>query len=229
MIHHDGSSLTDRAYNHIRTCVLRGSYQPGQRLVTRQIAAEVGASLNPVREALGRLSAEGLIDHVPGSGAFVHIPTASEIIELYEFREAIEPFAAARAARLITDAELALLGGICEEQHAIAQSLQKNGGSLASEALENWFATEERFNRAIIHAARNRYLDRSIEQSRTLSLVFQSQRALGVKVTLSITARTWQVHRRLLRALQDRDSDVAAKCVHDALRKGARTVLAAFS
>lgn len=229
MIHHDGSSLTDRAYDHIRTHVLNGAYAPGQRLVTRQIAGEVGASLNPIREALGRLAAEGLVDHIPGSGAFVHMPTPAEILELYEFREAIEPFAAARAARLITDAELSLLQETCEAQHTIARSLKGNGGFLNEEGLEAWFVTEERFNRAIIHAARNRYLVRSIEQSRLLSRVFQSQRALGVKIDLRITARTWQVHCRLLRALQSRDSEAAAECVRDALKRGTRTVLAAFS
>ena len=182
MIHHDGSSLTDRAYDHIRTRVIRGEYQPGQRLVTRQIASEIGASLNPVREALGRLSAEGLVDHTPGSGASVHVPTPGEILELYEFREAIETFAATRAAQMISEAEIALLRGICEEQHKMACSLRSHRGgsatpkgvqplSLSDDMLERWFDTEERFNRAIIHAARNRYLDRSIEQSRLLSQV----------------------------------------------------------
>jgi len=225
MIHHDGSSVANRAYEYIRSRVLRGHYPTGQRLVTRQIAQELGASLNPIREAIGRLAAEGLIDHVPGAGAFVRAPSPDELLELYEFRQALEPFAARRAAQLITEPELAVLYGICEEQHQTALALRASGDYLQGDDLQDWFATEERFHETLIRAARNRHFDRTIGHSRVLTQLFQGHRSLGVRVDEPLAARTWQSHRQLVQALEARDGESAATCMHDALAQGARTAL----
>lgn len=225
MIHHDGSSIANRAYEHIRTRVLGGRYPAGKRLVTRQIAQELGASLNPVREALGRLAAEGLIDHIPGAGSFVRTPDPEEILELYEFREAIEPFAARKAARSITEPELGVLRDICAEQHQLSRSI-RTGGHLEGDALDRWFGTEERFHAALIRAAGNRHFDRAITQSRVLTQLFQGHRTIGVHVDLRMAAHTWRSHRRLVRALESRDAEAAATCMLESLREGARTALA---
>lgn len=48
-------SLTDKAYSHIKTALNRGAFNPGQRLTSREVAAALGVSITPAREALGRL------------------------------------------------------------------------------------------------------------------------------------------------------------------------------
>lgn len=227
MIHHDGSSLSNRAYEFIRGHVLSGHFPPGKRLVTRQLAQELGASLNPVREALGRLAAEGLVDHVPGAGASVHQATREEVLELYEFRQAIEPFAASKAARTISEAELAVLNDVCAEQHRAAQSLRDGSGHLEGPALEGWFTGEERFHEVLIRAARNRYFDQAIAHSRVLTQLFHGHRSLGVQVDLRVASRTWLTHSRLVRALRERDADAAANHMLNSLLSGAREAMRA--
>ena len=103
-----------RAYAHVRELVLSGNLAPGTRLVTRTLAAKMGTSLNPVREALGRLASEGIVEHVPGAGAFVRQLGRHEIEEIYGMREALEPYAAEQAARLATVEELDELEAILQ-------------------------------------------------------------------------------------------------------------------
>jgi DNA-binding GntR family transcriptional regulator len=225
MNHRDGSSIADRAYQHIREGVLCGKYKPGTQLVTRQIAQEIGASLNPVREAIGILATEGLLDHLPGAGAFVHAPRPEEIIDLYEFRQAIEPFAAQCAAQRVTASELVILKDICSHQHDMAGTLREPGSSLEGPALEAWFAAEEEFHETLFRAARNRYFDQALRRSRILGDLFRGHRVLGVRVDLRIAARTWQGHTRLARAIERRDGDAAAELVRSSLHHGLRTVL----
>ena len=84
------STLTEKSYRHIRDLLVDGELQPGDRLVTRVLAEKIGVSLAPVREAIFRLSSEGLVEHVPGAGAFVRTPQAQDLEELYVLREAVE-------------------------------------------------------------------------------------------------------------------------------------------
>lgn len=217
--------MAAQAYEHIRSRLSRGEFPAGMQLVTRHIAQELGASLNPVREAIGRLAAEGLVDHVPGAGAFVHNPTPQEIVELYEFREAIEPAAAAKAARSITELELDILRAICDDQHAMVRSLREPPGHLQADSLQDWLSTEERFHETLIRAARNMYFDRTVNNSRFLTRLFQSHLSLGVNVDLQVAARTWLSHVRILRALERGDGDAAAAIMRYSLRRGLAMVL----
>ena len=65
------TTLSEKSYQHVRDLLIRGELAPGQRLVTRNFAESIGVSLAPVREALNRLATEGLVEHIPGSEAFV--------------------------------------------------------------------------------------------------------------------------------------------------------------
>ncbi|NQU48757.1 MAG: GntR family transcriptional regulator [Planctomycetes bacterium] len=226
MIHHDGSSIAARAYQHIRSKVLCGDYPAGQRLVTRQLAVEIGASLNPVREALGRLAAEGIIDHVPGAGASVRQPQLDEILELYEFRQALEPFAAQKAAQFITAPELGVLKEVCARQHDLAESMRQSKSHLQDDELLQWFHHEERFHNTLIGAARNSHFDRTVRNSRVLTQLFHCHQTLGLKVDLGVAARTWGIHLRIVRALESGDADLAGSLMRTALAQGAQqTVL----
>lgn len=82
----------------IRDLIVSGQLARGCHLVETELAAAVGVSRQPVREALQVLSHEGWVDLRPGFGAFVHTPTAQEIDDVFRVRSALEAEAAARAA-----------------------------------------------------------------------------------------------------------------------------------
>src|SRR2546429_9839412 len=79
---------------------------PGDRLVADDIANSIGMSRMPVREALRRLTAEGLLVMPPNRGAIVRELSESEVIEVFEMRAVLEGLAAAMAARRCTQADV---------------------------------------------------------------------------------------------------------------------------
>ena len=74
------------AYRLIRRAIVEGAYAPGQRLVEQRLAEEHGLSRTPVREALRRLQAEGLVDVERHRGAAVRRLSADDISDIYELR-----------------------------------------------------------------------------------------------------------------------------------------------
>jgi DNA-binding FadR family transcriptional regulator len=73
------ASLSEKAYQHIRQQVFAGALAPGDRLVNRTLAKQLGTSFIPVREAISRLASEGLVQQVAGAGAFVRTFDRQEI------------------------------------------------------------------------------------------------------------------------------------------------------
>jgi DNA-binding GntR family transcriptional regulator len=84
------SNLTTLAYNTIREYILQGRLDENSRLTEDFLSNQLGISKSPVREALNRLEAEGLIHIEPRKGAYLRRFTAVEINELYDIREALE-------------------------------------------------------------------------------------------------------------------------------------------
>lgn len=98
--------LREQVYLQIRTGLMSGHFAPGQKLTIRALAAEMGTSLTPVREALYRLAAEGAFEGQANRSLRVPILTGDQIREVRDIRIAIEGLAAARAAARITKTEL---------------------------------------------------------------------------------------------------------------------------
>ena len=93
------AGLAERAYLIIRDRILKGELRLGAPLSRRKLAAELGMSLLPVSEALQRLESDGLVESRPRIGTRVFLPSAQEIREQYEVREALE----SQAARLFAE------------------------------------------------------------------------------------------------------------------------------
>ncbi len=93
------TSLAQHAYLAIRDRILKGTLALGAPLSRRKLASELGMSLLPVAEALQRLESEGMVESWPRVGTRVCRPTAGDIRERYEVREALE----AQAARLFSE------------------------------------------------------------------------------------------------------------------------------
>jgi DNA-binding GntR family transcriptional regulator len=99
------ASLADQAYLAIRNEILRGRLRPGTPLSRRRLAFDLGMSIIPVSEALRRLQGEGLVETRPRAGTRVRVPSAEDVRELYEFREALETQSARLFAERATGAE----------------------------------------------------------------------------------------------------------------------------
>ena len=107
------TTASDLVADSIRAAILSGQLKPGETLVERRLAVQLGVSKTPVREALIALSTSGLVAVNPNRGVTVRRLTLDDIRKCYEVRLLLEPWAVSRVARLdplpnLADARLAL-------------------------------------------------------------------------------------------------------------------------
>ncbi|GAA1022386.1 GntR family transcriptional regulator [Acrocarpospora pleiomorpha] len=102
----DRQGMSARVLDHLRQGIKDGLFSPGQRLIEADLTREFAVSRGTVREALGRLEAEGLVEITPHRGASVRQMTRRDVAELFRAREILEGGAARLAAEQITDSPL---------------------------------------------------------------------------------------------------------------------------
>lgn len=115
-------SLRERISDMLREAIVTGELKPGQSLVENELAAQLGVSRAPLREALQILSSEGLVETIPYKGAIVHRLTKQDIEELYSLRCVLEQFAIQRIIALGNPEHITVLRGIFDEMLTAAQS-----------------------------------------------------------------------------------------------------------
>jgi DNA-binding GntR family transcriptional regulator len=108
-------SAEGEAYRFIETGIRQGRYRAGERLVAEDIAAEIGMSRMPVREAFRRLSSEGLLHIRPNRGAIVRGLNATEMQEVFEIRASLEALAAGLAMSRLTPQTIATLEHLLDQ------------------------------------------------------------------------------------------------------------------
>ena len=98
--------LRDVVFNTLREAILKGELKPGERLMELQLAAKLGVSRTPIREAIRMLEQEGLAVTVPRKGAEVAKMTEKDMEDVLQIREALDELAAERACEKISEDEL---------------------------------------------------------------------------------------------------------------------------
>jgi len=116
----DKTTISIQVAQELRRRILAGHYPQGVKLQQEQIAAELGVSRSPVREALGQLEAEGLVVLTPQKGAQVSPISRAEIAELFELRLLVEPHLLALAIPEMTEADLNKATSIISEMADIS-------------------------------------------------------------------------------------------------------------
>jgi DNA-binding GntR family transcriptional regulator len=156
-----------RVYAVLRERILDGELAPGARLHQEGLAEDLGVSRTPLREALGRLAADGLVDLLPNRGARVADVGPDDMHVAYEARLVVEPAAAARAAgRRDPAADAAMRAAIAEHRASV-------------DDFSAAFDANRAFHLALVRAAGNPYLDRFAESlwvARVGLRVYQAQR-----------------------------------------------------
>jgi DNA-binding GntR family transcriptional regulator len=222
------ATLSEKAYQHIRKQVFSGALAPGDRLVNRTLAKQLGTSFIPVREAISRLASEGVVEQVAGAGAFVREFDRQEISEIYDVRELIEPFAAREAARFLTDHELAELESVMAEWEALGETILNRKRGATESDLDLWLKLNERFHSLMIAASRNRILSKITNDVNVLSRCFAAHRGSPRLLSSDTVKSTLGSHRELFELLSSRDSVAAEALVRQQLEYGRESVLTFF-
>ncbi|MDO0926745.1 GntR family transcriptional regulator [Streptomyces sp. TG1A-8] len=189
----------DRVYDHVKQGVLDRRYEGGTLLTEGELAEAVGVSRTPVREALLRLQAEGLLRLYPKKGALVLPVSAQEIADVVETRLLVET----HAARKAVPAPPGLLERLTELLER--QKAQAAAGDLAGAAV-----TDRCFHAEIVRSGGNEILSRLYDQLRDRQL------RMGVAVMHSHPgriAKTLAEHGDILAALRAGDAEAAVEAV----------------
>lgn len=145
----DRTVLFDQAYEALKERILDRTVEPGQKLNIDAIAREFSVSSTPIREALGRLSAEGLVQFAPFVGFSVApMPSRAFYRDLFAFRMLIEPWAAGLAARACSSEAITRLEG------AVA-TMREGTLSKTFRTFRGYSEADQAFHEAIFAAAHN--------------------------------------------------------------------------
>ena len=193
-------SLKDQVYDALKATIAGMDIYdgPGEpRIDERQLSEDLGVSRTPVREAIARLEQEGLLRTVPRRGVFVVRKTKSEIIEMITVWAALESMAARLITERATDAEIANLRTLFATMD----------GDTAQAHIDEYSGMNIRFHQAIIRLSRSELMERMTE---TLFIHIRAIRARTIGED-NRAQRSIIDHMNIIRALEDRDADLAER------------------
>lgn len=205
------ASLKTRAYRHIRRSLMGGELSTDTFMSPAQLAKTIGVSDTPVREAIIQLESEGLVERVPKLGIRARKLDRHEFQEMLELRVSLESTAARLAAKRITAVQLAKLR---ENRQLHLQSIKELRQSEAAVVGvihdrrwpevpgERLAKLNALFHLTILSACGNRKLIKIVTDLHLLSKALRGRVFLSDRSPISLLARDYHFHRRVLRALE---------------------------
>ncbi|WES63204.1 GntR family transcriptional regulator [Microbacter sp. GSS18] len=204
---------SDRAYATLLDEIQSGAMPPGAVLAEVEQASRLGVSRTPLREALGRLAADGLVVQQSPRVTVVADIDADDIRELFEVRRALEETAARLAAMR---AEPAVFSGLAAEFAAVTLD--------DADGRDTYYGLIARFDAALDASVANDYLIAALRTIRThLVRVRRLARDNPERLTASVAE-----HRLIAAAIGSRDADLAAHATHVHLHNALASVLASL-
>lgn len=202
---------TEQIYRLLRSRILEGKLAPGSRLIERKLAEELNVSKTPVREALVRLSKDGLLDGESHRGFWVAELTGEEAREIYDLREMLEGFAAREAAKKINQQGCTKLASFVEEFEVYYN--QRN--------LTSYNDTDIRFHNFLIEISSNQRLYHLVSHLRAQSRLLM---ATSVNFPGRATASLSE-HKKIIEAVVDHNEDLAEKYAREHIRSVRKAAL----
>jgi DNA-binding GntR family transcriptional regulator len=191
--------LRESVHGALTEMIIAGTLQPGQHLVEVELAGQLGVSRQPVREALQRLHNEGWVDLRPGYGAMVHVPAEEEVDQLLAVRAALESESASLAAAHATKEQVAELNELC----------RKGKDAMSAGDIDGAVQVNSDLHRRITEMSGNKFL---------IDFAAQVDRRVRWYYTPVAPARgqaSWREHARLIKAIGQGDSALAAQIMRE--------------
>jgi DNA-binding GntR family transcriptional regulator len=192
----DNATTAEAVYRTLRQAIMDGALAPGERLRSDALASELRVSRTPVREALRKLEAEGLVDH-SGSRLVVRAFSEQDLTELFFVREALEGMAARLAAENGTPSEIAEIRELLDDM----ETVRRRGDLGALRRLTG------EFHQLVCRTSHNNRLLQSLKALLDSARQIQTSTLYGE----GRAAAALQEHRDLVAAIAARDGDEAEK------------------
>jgi DNA-binding GntR family transcriptional regulator len=197
-------TLSQRAHAFLREEILSNRLPPGTELQELALSHQLGVSRGPIREALGRLAAEGLVTVRPRRGAVVHSLSSGEFLEAYQVREALEVLAVRLAVPRLGAEGLARLQTVTDSMASRA----------ASGHVTEFFEANSLFHETFVELSGNEKLQEIYRR-----LIGQMRRYWRRSLVLrGDLARSVSEHRAILRAAREGDAERAATLMAEHIR-----------
>jgi DNA-binding GntR family transcriptional regulator len=196
-------SLTEQAYDYVRGAILRGEMPVGTVIAEARVAAELGISKTPLRQALQLLRTEGLLEVGPRKQLVVRAFSAEHRNEILRIREALEEIAIETAVAVLSDDEIDLLH--------LSLLRQKRAVDAGNE--EEFLELDEQFHIAIAQAANLPIVARLLEQIRGFARLMRLGRIQPPEHLVEVMGE----HQRIVEAIEQRDPTRARRELHDHL------------
>jgi DNA-binding GntR family transcriptional regulator len=209
------------AYEQVRAAIVENRYPPGRRLVEQRIAAELGLSRTPVREALRMLEAEGLVVSERNRGAMVRPLSSTEVEDLYGLRIRLESYAVELATDRSTEVELGSIVEAADAFGAAARSFDVR----SVDGTRRLHEANRVFHDRILEAARHRRLTTMLARTVDIPLVFKAFQSFS---TTEIE-RSDTFHHLIVEAMCRRDAARAAGLMAEHIAQGRDAVLDAIA
>jgi DNA-binding GntR family transcriptional regulator len=200
----NSGTTAEAVYQALRHGIVHGDLAPGERLRSDALATELRVSRTPVREALRKLEAEGLVAHA-GSRLIVRAFSEQDLTELFYVREALEGMAARLAAENATPSEIAEIGELLEDM----ETVRRRGDLGALRRLTG------EFHRLVCRASHNNRLLQSLQTLLDSVRQIQTSTLYGE----GSAAKALQEHRDLLEAIAAHDGERAERLAREHRRK----------
>ncbi|WP_022882997.1 GntR family transcriptional regulator [Gryllotalpicola ginsengisoli] len=194
----------ERAYADVRDRILSGELAGGDLISEGEVAARLGISRTPVREAFLRLQAEGFMKLYPKRGALIVPIARSEARDVIEARELVE----AHAARVVTGDAARTTALVAQ----LRQNLELQRSTVRDGDLGAYAAADADFHSTIVQAGGNELIIRFYE-----SLRARQVRMIATSVPGAVAESVIAQHEALLAAIDARDADRFAALLHDHL------------
>ena len=195
-------SAAEQAYARIRRDIVAGTLAQGERLTEERLAAELGLSRTPVRDAIRRLIHEGFVERGAGYSTRVARFPEDELDQLFQIRALLEAYAARRAATLATAEEVATL-------HRLADEMSASTPPRGPDDLDAISRANESFHRTILDAARSPRLAALLAAAIDVGVVARTYRAYST----AALERSSRHHHEIADAIAARAPDWAASAM----------------
>jgi DNA-binding GntR family transcriptional regulator len=206
------ASMVDDVYASLLLAIVEARLGVGTPLSQNKLAARMGVSRTPVREALLRLERDGLVQRLPETGFVVATITREEVEEACDLLDVLDTFVYRRAAAALSKPEL-------EDLLALASSLVEHAEAGNTDA---WRAADRRYHGIVMAAAQNRFVADTLQQTRRRVQRFWLQEP-HFDGRLRICS---QDHVALAQAMVDDDLGVLTATVHRHIERLRASVLA---
>ena len=193
-------SKNEVVYELLRQSIIRGEYKPGTRLVIDELAAQLGVSQIPIREAMRQLEADGFVTIEPYVGATTTEINANFIFEVFALLESLEVICSRAAARLMTNAEL----------EKMAELIDRMDDSIDNP--EQWSQENKQLHLFICECAQTglilKMMQKVLDHWDRLRLHYLKD-VSGQRIKAA-----QQEHKQILEAFRKRDPDEVERVVH---------------